>query len=56
MDRRFVVQYQDGSYMVLQGPFAYQFATKDLQQATLMFRSQATAWADVWKAFVVQVG
>jgi len=42
--------------MVLQGPYEYQFATTDIQQATVMPRSKATAYAEMWKGQALQVG
>ncbi len=43
--------------MVLLGPFCYERSTSDPNQATVMFRSQATSYAAIWGgAEVVQVG
>ncbi len=53
---KYVVRFSDGNFLVLNGPFCYERSTSDIQQATLMFRSQATAYASMWNAEVVQVG
>lgn len=57
MGGRFIVRYpgEKELYMVLVGPFEYQFATTDIQQATQMPRSRAYAYADIWKGTALEV-
>ncbi len=53
----FIVQFESGQYLVLQGVFEYERSTTDIQHATIMPRSRAHAYAAMWKnSVVIQVG
>ncbi len=54
---QYVVKFSNGDYLVLHGVFEYERSTANLQTATLMPRSKATAYAALWEgAEVIQVG
>jgi len=53
---QYIVRFADGNFLVLTGPFEYERTTSDPNQATLMPRSKATAYAAMWNAEVLKVG